>query len=163
MGGNGEESARWQLSPRRGDDVGGAAIFSMRGGASRVGVVGKATGRGFARGVLRSEDGGGRNRTEARRHRWRPFMSARWCDRGKGARGLEWKGGRGEVLEGGSGANGRHAGTTEAASDQRGRGPLCMGRLGGAAVACAPLLLWARPTRIVTFSIYSEEFQKEAT
>jgi hypothetical protein len=126
MGGNGEESARWQLSPRRGDDVGGAAIFSMRGGASRVGVVGKATGRGFARGVLRSEDGGGRNRTEARRRRWRPFMSARWCDRGKGARGLEWKGGRavscGHAARGGagggSGANGRHAGATEVASDQ---------------------------------------------
>jgi hypothetical protein len=44
---NGEERARWQLLPRRGDGVGGAAEFSVRGGAPMVGAVEKATGRGF--------------------------------------------------------------------------------------------------------------------
>jgi hypothetical protein len=74
MGGNGEESAQRQLSPQRGDGVGGAAEFSVRGGAPRVGAVRKATRRGFARGVLRSEDGGG-GKTEPRQGGavlWRP-------------------------------------------------------------------------------------------
>jgi hypothetical protein len=78
-GGNGEESARRQLLPRRGDGVGGATEFAVRGGALMVGAVEKAMGRGLARGVLRSEDG---KRVEAR---WRPF---------------EW--GRGEAGERGS-------------------------------------------------------------
>jgi hypothetical protein len=142
MGGNGEESAQRQLSPQRGDGVGGAAEFSVRGGAPRVGAVRKATRRGFARGVLRSEDGGGgRNRTEARRRR---FMAAQWHGRGKGVGGPKWKGGR--AVSCGHAARG----------DAGGAGPC-------AAVARGPLLLRARPTRTVTFLIYSEEFQKEAT
>jgi hypothetical protein len=53
-----------------------------------VGAVEKATGRSFARGALRGEDGGGgENKGEARRRRWSPFMAARWRDRGKGAGG----------------------------------------------------------------------------
>jgi hypothetical protein len=60
MGGNGEERARRQLSPQRGDYVGGMAEFSVRGGVPMVGAVKKEMGRGgFACGVLRSEDGGG--------------------------------------------------------------------------------------------------------
>jgi hypothetical protein len=39
--------ARWRLSPRRGDDVGGMAEFSVRGNTSTVGAVKKAMGRGF--------------------------------------------------------------------------------------------------------------------
>jgi hypothetical protein len=41
-----EEGARWQLSPQRGDDISGAAKFSVRGGAPMLGVVRKATGGG---------------------------------------------------------------------------------------------------------------------
>jgi hypothetical protein len=59
--------------------------------------------------------------------------------------------------------SGRRAGVMEAASGRRGRGPPHTGRLGGAAVARGTLLPWARPQRRVTFSIYSKEFQKEAT
>jgi hypothetical protein len=46
MGGNGEERARRQLSPQRGDYVGGMAEFSVRGGVPMVGVVKKEMGRG---------------------------------------------------------------------------------------------------------------------
>jgi hypothetical protein len=59
MGENGEESIWRQLSPRRGDGIGGTVEFSVKGGAPRVGAVKKATEKGFALGVLRSEDGGG--------------------------------------------------------------------------------------------------------
>jgi hypothetical protein len=69
---NGEEKARRQLSPQRGDGVGGVTEFSVRGGAPMVGAVGKATGRGVLPvgcfGV-RMEGGG----TEARRWRAAPF------------------------------------------------------------------------------------------
>jgi hypothetical protein len=41
-----EEGARWQLSPRREDDGGGAAKFPVRVGAPTVGVDEKATGGG---------------------------------------------------------------------------------------------------------------------
>jgi hypothetical protein len=43
---NGEEGAWWWLSPHRGDSVGGATEFPLRGGAPTVGAVEKATGRG---------------------------------------------------------------------------------------------------------------------
>jgi hypothetical protein len=69
MGGNGEESARWQLSPRRGDNVGGAAEFSVWGSVPMVGAVGKATGRGFLPvGCFRVRTEGGKG-TEVRQHR----------------------------------------------------------------------------------------------
>jgi hypothetical protein len=64
-GEKGEESARRQLSPQRGDNVGGVAESSVTGGAPRVGAVRKATGRRFARGVLQR----GGERTELRRGR----------------------------------------------------------------------------------------------
>jgi hypothetical protein len=44
---DGEEGARWRLSPRRGDGVGGVAECSVQSGAPMVGAVRKATGRGF--------------------------------------------------------------------------------------------------------------------
>jgi hypothetical protein len=69
MGEMGSRGRAWQLSPGRGDDIGGAAEFPVRGGASTVGAVKKATGRGvlpvgcFGR---RMEEG---KRNEARWHR----------------------------------------------------------------------------------------------
>jgi hypothetical protein len=42
----GKVGARWWLSPRRGDGIGGAVEFPVRGGAPTVGAVRKATGRG---------------------------------------------------------------------------------------------------------------------
>jgi hypothetical protein len=91
-GENGEESARRQLSPRRGDGVGGAAESSVRGDTPRVEAVGKATGRSFARGALRSEDGGGGEQSRGTAASMEPFMVARWRGRGKGAGGPVWKG-----------------------------------------------------------------------
>jgi hypothetical protein len=111
------------------------------GGAPRVGVVGKATGRSFAHGVLRSEDGGGR--TEPRRDGvggallWRLDGTA------------EGKGG-GSRVEGGWAASGGHA-----ARESAGRG--------GPVPAADAWAQRRRPTRTVTFLIYSKEFQKEAT
>jgi hypothetical protein len=74
-GKNGEERAWRHLSPWRGDDIGGAAEFSVWGGALMVGVVEKVTGRGVLPvgcfGV-RTKGGGGEG-TEARRRRAAPF------------------------------------------------------------------------------------------
>jgi hypothetical protein len=92
-GENGEESARRQLSPRRGDGVGGAAESSVRGDTPRVGAVKKATGRSFSRGALRSENGGEENRAEARRRRWSLLWWPDGAAEGKGQGGLVWKGG----------------------------------------------------------------------
>jgi hypothetical protein len=72
-------------------------------------------------------------------------LGSAWCDRRSGGP-----------------AGGRRAGTVEAVSSRRGRGPPHVVRLGGATKARG-LLLWARPIRTVTFSIYSKELQKEAT
>jgi hypothetical protein len=83
-GSNGEERARWKLSPRRGDGVGGMAEFPVRGGAPMVGAVRKATGRGVLPvgcfGV-RTEEGKG---TEAQWRRAAPF------ERSRGEAGVRW-------------------------------------------------------------------------
>jgi CRISPR/Cas system CSM-associated protein Csm4 (group 5 of RAMP superfamily) len=72
-GRNGEEGARWRLSPRRGYGVGGAAEFPVRGGALTVGAVGKATGRGVLPvGCFRSRMEEGK-RTEAWQRRAASF------------------------------------------------------------------------------------------
>jgi hypothetical protein len=127
-GENGEESAQRQLSPRRGDNVGGVAESSVRGGAPWVGQSKKRWG-----GVLPVGRYGVRTegvRTEPRRGGiggallWWPDAMAE--GKGKGGPVLKGTGQRvaatrhGEVMEGGggSGASCRRAGAEETTSGQ---------------------------------------------
>jgi hypothetical protein len=92
-GGRGEAEPQWG---KWGGERTAAALASERGWRqwhgrilsegwiSVGGAVGKAMGRSFARGALRSEDGEGENRAEAWWHQWSPFMAARCHGRGKG-------------------------------------------------------------------------------